>query len=93
MIPDIYQFKEAAVWFIISRMLLGGYKLADGRMTFDYADNRWEKFKRMAINRAKFPSIDQMETFRRMWVRAIPKEGLPDQFFMNNEVPEQISLG
>lgn len=90
-IPDVYSVKEAILWYIISRMLMSGYKHPE--FNFVFADGQWKDYKDRAMNDAMWPSIDKMDTFRRMWVRMGDPTWLPDQFFMNSEQSENIRMG
>jgi len=92
MLPNIYDFKEAAQWYIISKMMLGGWTHPDPAINYLFADDKWFQHSTIAKNKAKFPSVDQMETFRRWWTRAIPEINYSSQFFMNSELSERIAL-
>lgn len=90
-IPDVYNVKEAILWYIISRMLMSGN--THPQFDFVFADQQWKQYKAEAMADAKWPSIDKMDTFRRMWVRMADPVELPDQFFMSSEQGEYVRLG
>lgn len=90
MVPDTYLAKEAILWYLISRMLMAGY--VHPKFTFEFADDRWEQKKMEAMNDAMYPSIEDTKSFGKMWVRLIDGIHLPDQFFMNAEIGEELRV-
>lgn len=83
LIPDNYEFKEALSWFIISRLLSGGY--THPVHTYQFADAKWEHFKKAARNKMKMPSVDSMRAFANMWTRPTFDRFMPDSFFAFSE--------
>jgi hypothetical protein len=78
-IPDIYEYKQAVVWFVVTRMMMGGFK--HPIFDFQYADQKWEMFRHQAENYAKYPSLDEMEAFTNMWTRAKFERNLAPNMF------------
>lgn len=58
-IPDIAEYRQALFFYIISRLILEGYKVPN--MTFQLAEERWEYYKGLAKNKIKAPNKDQWE--------------------------------
>jgi hypothetical protein len=88
MIPDNYYYSTAITWYVISKLFLLGY--TNTVVSFQDAEQRWFNYKQLARNKAAFPSIDQMDRFRNMWVRLIPDQTFPNDFFAGGETRESI---
>ncbi len=87
LILDSVRYREALVWYVVSRMLLGGTIVhPDPKINFEFADNRWETFKAKAQNEYNAPSIDAMQRFMHMWTRQKFDMQEPDRFFKGGEV-------
>lgn len=69
LIPDVYEFKEALAWYIVSRILLRGYE--HPVIKWETANTEWENFKRRARNQVKMPSIDRMDALVKMWTNPL----------------------
>lgn len=78
-IPDVYEFKEAISWYIMSRLLLGGYE--HPVINWQMADQRWEEYKHRARNKIKMPSLDRMQALANMWTSPVFDRTLGDNFF------------
>lgn len=88
LIPDNFEFKEAIAWFIISRLIMGGYE--HPIFGYELADNKWEHFKLAARNQMKMPTIDRMQALTNMWTSPVFDRTLPDRFFEGAENPQFI---
>ena len=88
MIPDHRYHKEAAEWLVVRNLLRLGY--TNPVIDFNTAHNFWCEYKRLAQNKSAFPSIDQMDRFKNMWVRLMPNITLPTDFFAGGETSESI---
>lgn len=88
LIPDQFDYRESCLWYILGRMIMGGYQ--HPVFSYDYCMQNYEYHAKKARNRAKTPNIDQMETFRRTWVRILPIDMNVGNFFMGSESQEQI---
>lgn len=88
MIPNHRYHKEAAEWLVVRNLIRRGY--TNPVIDFDKAHNFWCEYKRLAQNRAAFPSIDQVDRFKNMWVRLVPNVVLPSDFFAGGETSESI---
>lgn len=89
MIPDHYYYDTAISWYVINKLILsGGY--SNPNIDFNMSYNMWVEYKRLAQNKAAFPSIDKMDRFKSMWVRLIPNTTAPDSFFAGGEQQEGI---
>lgn len=83
LVPNVFEFKEAIAWFIMSRLLLGGYE--HPVLNYEKADAKWEFFKLAARNKIKMPSIDRMQALANMWTQPVFDRHLPDRFFEGAE--------
>lgn len=83
LIPNIYEFKEALAWYIVSRILLSGYE--HPVINWQMADAEWEKFKFKARNKMKMPSLDRMQALANMWTSPVFNRDLPNRFFEGAE--------
>lgn len=88
LVPDHYYYSTAITWYVMSKLLLLGY--TNPVIDFNKAHQFWCEYKILAQNKAAFPSIDKMDRFRNMWVRLIPDQTLPDDFFAGGETKESI---
>jgi len=79
LVPDVFEFKEALAWHIMTRLLMGGY--THPVFTYEFADAKWELFQRKARNKIKMPSLDRMEALTNMWTSPVFNRFLPDTFF------------
>lgn len=79
LIPDVYEFKEAIAWYIISRLLLGGYE--HPTINWQMADQKWERLRVAARNKLKMPSIDRMQALANMWTSPVFDRYLGNNFF------------
>lgn len=70
MIPDNIYFKDAAFWYVLKQMILGGYTQTP--IKYEYANTSWLIAKTKAENELAFPTPEKAEHFRNMWVRMIP---------------------
>lgn len=88
LIPDEYNHLTALTWYVVSMLFLLGYQ--NQVIDYNQARQNWFEYRILARNKAAFPSIDKMERFRNMWVRLIPLNSLPDDFFAGGETKESI---
>lgn len=70
MIPDTVYVKQAIEWYIISRMILGGFQHPS--IDWRTADYEWKRYCVSAGNDLAYPSVDKVENFMDSWVRLIP---------------------
>lgn len=89
-ILDEFNYKKAVEWYIISMMILGGYKHQE--IDFKSANEFWEIYRYKAANKGKIPSIDSLDRFTNMWTRAKFSRDLPSEFFAGGESPLEGNL-
>ena len=89
LIPDDFYYRKALEWYLISQLLLSGYKHSE--INWQIADQKWEEFLPRAQNSMKFPDIGRMDRFKNMWTRLIPPESLPSDFFAGAESKDRIA--
>lgn len=63
---DAAKYKEAVSWFVISRLILQGYKHPE--LSWKDANEEWEMWRVRASNEQKMPDIDQLERFTNRWL-------------------------
>lgn len=85
LIIDTFKYKKAIEWYVMSQMILGGYKHHDNTIDYKFANEMWEDFAYKAQNEIKMPSIDRMERFARMWTSIKLDRTAYDRFFVNAE--------
>jgi hypothetical protein len=88
MVPDHYYYATAISWYVMSKLMLLGY--SNPVVDYKMAHASWCEYKILARNKAAFPSIDKMDRFKNMWVRLIPNQTLPNDFFAGGETGESI---
>lgn len=70
-VPDEFNFKQAAYWYIITKMVEGGEKHPAG-LNYQQVEARWLKYCTQARNKAKMPDIPKYDQFLKSWVNIIP---------------------
>lgn len=72
LIMNTFNYKEAISWFLIYRLILGGYNHPTIKKWEEayamWEDDRGTGFSQRARAEAKMPSIDEMERFKNRWV-------------------------
>lgn len=70
LVPDNISYKEAIFWYILMKLLLGGYE----SKTFNYesAETRWHHYCSQARGKANMPNADMMESLKNQWNRLKP---------------------
>ena len=71
LIPDNQKLFDALQWYVTAQMLLSGYKHPE--LNYDKAIAYWERYYPRAQNSVNFPSTQDMERFKSMWVNIIPR--------------------
>ena len=79
MVPDNVYFSEACFWYILKKMLMGGY--TNPIFNYEYASNKWDEYCIKAGNDLMFPSVDKIEAMKNQWVRLIPNINFHADFF------------
>ena len=93
-IPDNYHVKEAITWYIISRMLLRGFK--HPVVSYEMADSKWIMNYPKAQNACKFPDIDAQDLFKRTYLGLARNTNMSNEMFQDTtivNVEKQNSLG
>jgi len=90
MIPDDQRFIEAVRWSLIEHIDYKKWRV--GEITdkvYQYSDQQRSWYIASARNKADIPSIDQMESIKRMFLRSIPKIDEHGTYFKYSNVQEQ----
>lgn len=91
LIPDNVSYKTAIFWYILNRMILGGYRHIDPNINFITSEQRWLKYCNQARNKMAMMDIGQLEAFKDNWVRMVPNTAANFQFFRENYI--DIGIG
>lgn len=83
MVPDDISFATALQWYLISQLLLGGYKLKAEGINFEYADHKWQQYCTQAKTKSIYPDLNQLQSFTNSWVRLIQRNDRFASFFEN----------
>ena len=76
MVPDNQYFKEALFWYCYRQMILRGYNSKVAQITYDYADQKWKFYCTAARNKANYPSVDEYDRFKQVWVGLVTPQHL-----------------
>jgi hypothetical protein len=87
-IIDDAVYRQAIVWYIMSMMLLRGFK--HQTVTYEFAWNKWETFYPRAQNRFVMADVEDYDTFMKSWLGVIKPTNMQDTFF-NNHIPDYSS--
>lgn len=88
MIPDHYSFNQALYWFIVMKMIEGGFKHPSSEIGWSVAELRWLKYCTQARTKAIMPDEAKYEEFLRSWVNLIPNYDAD----WNNKVAEESNM-
>jgi len=91
MVPDDISYREAMMWYIVKKLKLGGYKLANEKISYEYAENEWRNYCTQARNAANYPDIDRYQSFMDQWVRLVPNMNSHSTFFKDLNTREQFT--
>lgn len=78
MVPDHAIVSEAITWYILTKMIMGGYQ--HPIFSYQFAAAEWERTLGRAQNFIMMPSPDKMENFKKMWVSMIPNINAHENF-------------
>ncbi len=82
-IPDNIYYKEALMWYVISKLIMGGMR--HPIFSYDFAYNKWLTYCSSAANDIAFPTPDQMDKFTANWARLIPASGLEEDDYYEHD--------
>lgn len=94
LVPDDVTYDEALMYYIIKKLYFP--KFLSGEMApnmYDKLENDWNYKCMQARGSANMPTLDQMESLFRQWVRLIPDVTRHNDFFRNLNQRENIYLG
>lgn len=88
MVPDTYAHREAIIYYILFKYLSRG----NTHPVWDIksANEQFRLYRSQAANKGKFPSIDDMISFEKMWVRHVIDKTAMDRFFGGLEDRQSI---
>lgn len=93
MIPDNISLITALTWYILSKMILGGYKHPSTDIDYNFAHDKWLTYCSQARNALVYPSVGDMEAFLRGWVKLMPEDRFVDGFELDSHSTPQGTYG
>lgn len=70
LVPASYDHMTAYSWYLLKMLLMSG-RATHPSISWEIADRKWSYFKRMAMNEAAFPTLDQAERYTETFVNMI----------------------
>lgn len=89
-IPDDISYKEAVTWYIIQKLMLGGYKHIDPSLTFFTSRQLWLQYCSQARNKAMMQDLGDLERFKNNWVRLVGSVDTSFNFFREQYITAPI---
>lgn len=89
LVPDNYQVKEALMWYILKKMIMGGWKHSDPTFSYVYCNDKWNEYCRKSKAYYKMPDLAEMESLKTYWVRLVPQIHAHNNGFANYNSGEQ----
>lgn len=71
MVPDNYSFKQALYWYIVMKLMEGGFD-HPAKIGYGDAEQRWLKYCTQARNQANMPDEGKYEQFFESWITMVP---------------------
>jgi len=80
-IPNVFEFLEAIRWYVLRNMMNTGYR----HPYYDpgYCEQMFERRLAQAANTMMFPTVDQVETVKKAWVRLVDEYDKFEDYGMN----------
>lgn len=92
LVPDDIAFDNACFWYIVSKLVLGGYSFPDKNMNYMFCEIKANNAIKGARGASAMPDLDQMENIKKMWLRIIPEIERHSSFFNNLTTEESQRL-
>jgi hypothetical protein len=92
MIPDNAYVKEALEWYVLKKMIMGGFKHPDPTFSFLYCNDQWKEYCAKAKADYRMPNLAQMESLKAMWIRLKPMPNAHNNGFANLNVNESWEI-
>lgn len=70
LIPDNISYKEGVFWYILMKLLMGGFEHKS--FNYEFAETRWHHYCSQARGKANMPNQDMMESLKNQWNRLKP---------------------
>lgn len=90
MIPNSELLTEALAWFVMSKLLLGGYK--HPVVTYETAYSMWTKLKPQAANDVNFPTLFDMDRFAMGWRSLVTTLNDFKSGFVSNDFSHEVTV-
>jgi hypothetical protein len=68
-IPDDPSYLDSILWYIIMKMMVGGWNHPNPEISFGKAEDLWQKYCSQARQKSKMPTVLEFDAFMRRWVR------------------------
>jgi hypothetical protein len=85
LIPDDPEFTNAFLWYIMRQMMVGGWEHPNRQITFEKADEMWQRYCRQARVKSQIPSISEYENFYQNWVHMVPMVNRRESHFSSTK--------
>jgi len=72
MLPDMYEFDQALYWYIVMKLMEGGFEHPSKEIGWQVARQEWLRYCGQARAQANMPDISKAKHFRDMWVKLVP---------------------
>jgi hypothetical protein len=93
LIPDNPYVREALFWYVLAKMIMGGYTHSDPTFNYLYARDQWKEYCHKAKTHYRMPqSINDMEQLKTSWLRLIPRIHEYTIGFANSVYHENLNL-
>ena len=86
MMPKEISVKTAVFWYIVKKLLMGGY--VNPNISMQYAEEQWNWYCGQSRGKLNMPNLDQMEQIRKTIMRMIPQIDLSEGYFVNQNTTD-----
>lgn len=81
MLPISGEYNEALLWFIIKRMMMSGWEHPNKDINMALAEQQFRFYRKNAYVDIEMPSVDEMETIKKRYLRLVPDHNEWNNFF------------
>ena len=73
-IPDSASYKEALFFYILKKLMMGGFRPALEEFTWEYANQMWRHYAAQAKARSNMPDDDEYKRFANNWANLAQRQ-------------------
>lgn len=81
LVPDHPDFQNALVWYVIHKMITGGWQHPSSQVDFRESQRQWETYCGRARTQARIPTIGDYQEFLENWVGLLSPTTRRDEGF------------